>query len=1009
MSDKYKRNKITAAQALRVVKKNYGFEADLFALPGEVDFNFKLVSHGKSYLLKISRPSKDKSYFEFQNSIIQHLEKQKPQSPKIFPDLNGNLISETKDKNGQKRFVRLLSWIEGRPWSKVNPILDDLLFDLGKKAGSLSRALENFHHPQAHRQLDWDIAQAHWIKSHLNSLSPNHQKLFSPFLKRFDQIQKTYEKLRKAVVHNDVNDNNILVSENLIHPKVNAIIDFGDALYTQIINDLAITIAYGIMNKPDPLRAALPIVEGYHQSFPLQEKEIKLLYVLVGIRLLISLSKADINKELEPDNQYLLISQKPAQEALEKWAQINENLAHYSFRKACKWPAHPNEKAFTIWARKQKINLNNLFPDLQKNKVLALDMEIGSSWLGQETEFNDNEFMAYKIQSLHQKNPKKLAAGGYLEIRPLYITDAYKKEGNSGSEYRSTHLGIDFWAEAMTPIHAPFDGKIISVFNNNQYKDYGPTLILEHYTDDKIPFYTLYGHCSKSSLKLHKPGENIKKGELLAYIGRPNENGSWAPHTHFQLMLDRLGYEHDFPGVAFPKEVAVWKSICPDPNLFFKQAALQSKKKCNKNELIQYRKDHLGKSLSLSYDSPIKIIRGRGAYLIDEKGKKYLDTVNNVAHVGHEHPEVVRAGQNQMGLLNTNTRYLHENITNFAKELLSTFPEELSVVHFVNSGSEANELALRMASAYSKQKDIIAVEEGYHGNTNACIAVSSYKFDGKGGDGKPEYTHIVPLPDTYRGLYRGKNTAAQYAAHIQEQIENIQRKGRNVAAFICESIISCGGQIELPKGYLALAYKQIRKAGGLCIADEVQTGCGRMGSRFWGFQLHEVTPDIVSIGKPIGNGHPLAAVVCTKEVADAFANGMEYFNTFGGNPVSCAIGREVLRVVKQEKLQENALKVGSYLKTALSNLQKQFPILGDVRGQGLFLGFEFVDKNKNPLAGQADYLANRMKELGVLMSTDGKDHNVLKIKPPLVFSIKNADELIVRLKTVLNEDFMMNY
>jgi 4-aminobutyrate aminotransferase-like enzyme len=265
------------------------------------------------------------------------------------------------------------------------------------------------------------------------------------------------------------------------------------------------------------------------------------------------------------------------------------------------------------------------------------------------------------------------------------------------------------------------------------------------------------------------------------------------------------------------------------------------------------------------------------------------------------------------------------------------------------------------------------------------------------------------LPDAFRGKYRGANSGLQYANEVQKQIDHIQSKGRGVGAFIIEPIISCGGQIDLPEGFLAKAYEYTRSAGGLCISDEVQVGCGRLGKTFWGFQLHEVIPDIVTIGKPLGNGHPLAAVACTREVADKFANGMEYFNTFGGNPVSCAIGAEVLKTVKREKLQENALKVGSYLKEQLNHLSKEFPIIGDVRGEGLFLGIELVDTEMNPLEDQTDYLANRMKDYGILMSTDGPDHNVLKIKPPMVFSSANAEELIYYLKKVLVEDFMMTF
>ncbi|MCG8890851.1 aminotransferase class III-fold pyridoxal phosphate-dependent enzyme, partial [Tenacibaculum finnmarkense] len=420
----------------------------------------------------------------------------------------------------------------------------------------------------------------------------------------------------------------------------------------------------------------------------------------------------------------------------------------------------------------------------------------------------------------------------------------------------------------------------------------------------------------------------------------------------------------------------------------------------------KYRKQHLGKSLSLQYKTPIKMVRGAGQYLIDQFGNKYLDTVNNVAHVGHENYNVVKAGQNQMSLINTNSRYLHENINELAKELIETLPPELNVLHFVNSGSEANELAIRMAKAVTGEKDIIASEIGYHGNANMCIDISSYKFDGKGGNGAPEFTQIFPLVDSFRGRYRGENTAKKYAEEVQKCIDTIQEKGRNVGAFIIEPIISCGGQVELPTGFLSEAYQKIRKVGGVCISDEVQTGCGRMGKTFWGFQLHNVVPDIVTIGKPLGNGHPIAAVACTQKVAEAFANGMEYFNTFGGNPVSCAIATEVIRTVKRDKLQENALEVGEYLKSELKELSNQFPIIGDVRGQGLFLGVEFVDSQLNPLASQADYVAARMKNHGILMSTDGADHNVLKIKPPIIFTKENAEEVLFYLKKILKEDFM---
>jgi 4-aminobutyrate aminotransferase-like enzyme/murein DD-endopeptidase MepM/ murein hydrolase activator NlpD len=808
------------------------------------------------------------------------------------------------------------------------------------------------------------------------------------------------------VIHNDANDNNILVSTDLIDPEVLAIIDYGDAVFSSLVNDLAVAIAYAVMDKPDPLAAALPILRGYHASFPLQEAELEALHTLVAMRLVISVTKSAINKRQEPDNLYLLISEKSAWDLLEKWAAINPTLAYYHFRSACGFTAHPQQKAFQDWAQKNPVPLSVLFPTLNALDTTPVDLSINSTWIGGKHQFSDNDWMTAQLQRIQVQHPHSIIAGGYLETRPFYTTDAFKKEGLQGPEYRTVHLGVDFWLPAQTPVHAPFDGKVFCITHNDFDKDYGPTLILEH-PFDGVPFYTLYGHLTLTSLTLLKPGQSVQRGELIAYIGADTENGNWSPHLHFQCMLDLLGNTDNFPGVAFPQQLEVWSSICPDPNVFLQQKKLApALAALDPQHLLQERKKMLGRSLSLSYQAPLTIVRGDDVYLIDHRGQKYLDTVNNVAHVGHEHPQVVQAGQGQMALLNTNTRYLHPAIVELAEALLATFPPELSVVHFVNSGSEANELALRMAKTVTRQRDMIAVEVGYHGNTNACIEVSSYKFDGKGGSGAPEHTHIVPLPDAFRGKYRGENTGPAYAAHIQEQIDAIQAKGRNVAAFIGESIISCGGQIELPEQYLALAYAAVHSAGGLCIADEVQVGCGRVGSHFWGFQVHGVIPDIVTIGKPLGNGHPLAAVVCTPAVANAFANGMEYFNTFGGNPVSCAIGKAVLEVVKNENLQQHAWEVGNYLKNGLVELQKKYPIIGDVRGQGLFLGFELTDAQRQPLPEQTAYLANRMKMLGILMSTDGPDHNVLKIKPPMTFGFGHADDLINRLATVFAEDFM---
>ena len=589
--------------------------------------------------------------------------------------------------------------------------------------------------------------------------------------------------------------------------------------------------------------------------------------------------------------------------------------------------------------------------------------------------------------------------GGYGEIRPFYSTDSYKNEGNHGNRWRTQHLGTDFWIEADTPIHTFYDGVILSVSNNNQHLDYGYTVIVKHKIND-IEFYTLYGHLSSSCVGIVKEGQSIVSGEIIGHLGAMDENGGWPPHLHFQIMLDLLGNTTNFPGVAYPAHFDIWKSICPE--IPIKEAKSNAQKALSISDIKSKRAQYLAKNLSVSYHDPLHIVRGYRQYLYSADGRRYIDMVNNVAHVGHEHPHVVKSISQQVSVLNTNTRYLHDNLVNYAERLIEKSPDPLEVVFFVNSGSEANELALRLAKTYTAQKDVLALKVGYHGNSGGCVNVSSYKFEGKGGFSTPEHTHILSMPEIYHG---NGNDASHYSDEVRDMLTNMSRKP---AAFLSESIMSCGGQVVFPKGYLKQAYEYTRAQGGLCIADEVQTGFGRVGKHFWAFELQGVVPDIVTCGKPIGNGHPLGAVITTKAVADAFANGMEYFNTYGGNPVSCAAGMAVLDVIEQENLQEHALQLGDYFKKELNQLKEKFDIIGDVRGEGLFIGIELVKdrETKEPAEHEATYLVNRMRRLGILLSTDGPFHNVVKIKPPMCLEKKDVDDCIKYMNRVFHEDFM---
>ena len=427
-----------------------------------------------------------------------------------------------------------------------------------------------------------------------------------------------------------------------------------------------------------------------------------------------------------------------------------------------------------------------------------------------------------------------------------------------------------------------------------------------------------------------------------------------------------------------------------------------------KEAIIAARSRHLGRNLSLSFSEPLKIVRGAGTYLYDEYGNEYLDMVNNVCHVGHCHPRVVAAGAAQMAKLNTNTRFLHDHLVDYTERLLATLPDELSVAMFVNSGSEANELALRLAKTYTGSRELLVVDGAYHGNTNACVDASPYKFDGPGGEGAPDHVSKVLLPDTYRGSFRGTgdDVVRGYAADVERALNELKGEGRKPGAFICESLQGVAGQIIMPDGYLQAVYPMVRDAGGVCIADEVQVGFGRVGSHMWAFETQGVVPDIVTLGKPIGNGHPMAAVITTPEIADAFATGMEFFSTFGGNPVSCAIGMAVLDVIRDEGLQQNALETGNYLVQQLRDLQQEFELIGDVRGLGLFIGVELVTDRDTlePATRQTADLIEFLKTERIILSCEGPHHNVLKIKPPIVFSRDDADRFLKAIRAGLGRD-----
>ena len=410
-------------------------------------------------------------------------------------------------------------------------------------------------------------------------------------------------------------------------------------------------------------------------------------------------------------------------------------------------------------------------------------------------------------------------------------------------------------------------------------------------------------------------------------------------------------------------------------------------------DLLEARNRHISKSLSIGHGKPLHIVKGELQYLYADDGTRYLDLVNNVCHVGHCHPKVVAAGQQQMSVLSTNTRYVYDGLTEYISRLAATLPDGLDVGFMVNSGSEANELAVRLARAHTGANAMLVVDGGYHGNTSMLVQLSPYKFLGPGGEGVAEdWVHVVPVPDEYR------RKGIDYNQEIRDVISN----AGNVAGFLIEPMLSCAGQIPLPDGFLKTAQKYTNEAGGLLIVDEVQVGFGRVGTHMWAFENQDVIPDIVVLGKSIGNGHPMAAVFTTEKIASSLGE-MEWFSSTGGNPVSCAIGNAVLDVIEEEELLKKAEKLGRYFMAGLDKLQQKYPVIGDVRGRGLFIGVDFVSDSEtlHANAEEASRVVIEMRDRGVLLSIDGPLHNVIKIKPPMVLTKQDIDMTLDLLNDVL--------
>ena len=962
--------------ARELVESKFGIKGTASLLAGERNPNFLIESTSGTFVLKIHDAS-ELSQLEIQQLALTSLESLSNfQTPNFVPAKSNELLVDA----GNGKFARMLAWIPGELWS-ASETSESHKVALGRLIATVDNGLASVDVTKYRSVLDRPFG---WNALQMQSLADDVELIKDTELKQHVKlildrmINSTLSKvltLPHQLIHNDANDNNVVVHEG----SVVGLIDFGDLIYAPRVCGLAVGCAYQL-DARDPVASIYSIVRGYHEVAPLSPAELEVLFDLICLRVATSVVMAHRQLAANPDNEYLSVSQDFFQALLPALTSVSDRLSHYRLRNACGYEAHPDSRHVRQWLATTDAKISDVvMPPFAQAKKIWLD------WSGE----NKNIARSWDaIKAEMDAAGADVAIGHYCEDRNVYESDFFVDEGK---ESRTVHLAVDLFAPAGTPVYAALDGKVFLFHDNTAHLDNGPMIVLEHETDQGVKFHTLYAHLSRASLDGLSVGKEIKSGQQIATMGTEEVNVGWPPHTHFQLIMDLCDMAHDIWGVAAVSELPVWRSMCPNPNLILRiPEGTDVHAHMRTETLAQEREVVLSRALSLNFQKHLEIVSGKGAYLYDRDGGKYLDLVNNVAHLGHSHPRVVAAAHKQMLALNTNTRYWNQNAIEYARALAGTLPDPLSVVFFVNSGSEANDLALRLARTHTKANGMMVLEHAYHGHITSIIDISPYKFNGPGGEGCPDHVRVAPIPDAYKGTHRGEGSGEKYAADFASTLKTLDQP---LCAFISESIVSSGGQVPLAPGFLKQAFAASRAAGGLCISDEVQIGMGRMGKTFWGFELHDVVPDIVTIGKPLGSGHPLAAVVTTPEIAHSFMTGMEYFNTFGGNPVSAAIGQTVLDVIVDEALQRNALTTGNYLMNGVRELGKSMETIGDVRGSGLFIGVEFVTDRESQSPGTkiTKDLIEFARENGVFLSSDGPADNVLKIKPPMIIGTKEVD------------------
>ncbi|KQY45792.1 aminotransferase [Rhizobium sp. Root483D2] len=957
---------VNAGDASVLFAAHYGLSGPIVELGSQQDRNYRIDTENGRFVLKICRADYATLELEAQNAAMRHIAVKAgaPRVPRLVAASDGAEILFVTVR-GEAYQIRLLDYIDGQPLTQRKHLPVTTVAALGALGGKLALALADFTHPGLSRDLQWDLRNAAPVVSHLLSAVKDADRKarigreMDAAMRRLDGLKP---ELRQQAIHHDVTDDNVVSLPNDAGQLIpDGVIDFGDVIDGWLVADLAVTCASLLHHADGDPGIILPAVKAFHEVYPLNGAELRALWPLIVARAAVLVASSEQQLALDPDNAY-----------------VAGNIGHEReiFDVAVSVPSSVMEVAILQILGQPRdlqpvITGEQLLPEIDISRIAVLELNSqsalfdGVAW--PQPGLEDQLFLAASAEN----DGVSTRYGEYRLTRTALLSPAPAP---------TCALHVDLLLPAGTNVSAPFSG--ILKLTDGGLILLGRDAALHLAGIDALP----------------GPDDFIHPGQPLGLVaGPPGDNSV----LRVQLCRDK---ELVPPPFVPPDHAAAWLELCPSPArlLGFDCDAPVPESAA----LLSRRQSHFARPQKNYYETPPQIERGLREHMVDVEGRAYLDMVNNVTILGHGHPRLAGAVHRQWLRLNTNSRFHYASVADFSRRLAELAPDGLDTVFLVNSGSEANDLALRLAWAASGARNMLCLLEGYHGWSVASDAVSTSIADNPQAlTTRPGWVHPVMAPNTYRGPFRGEGSTAAYVEAVQPVLETLDRDGNGLAGFICECVYGNAGGIPLPPGYLKDIYARVRARGGVCIADEVQVGYGRLGHHFWGFEEQGVVPDIITVAKGMGNGHPLGAVITTRAIADALEEEGYFFSSAGGSPVSSVVGLTVLDIMRDEGLQENARSVGDHLKRRLQALGQRFPLVGAVHGMGLYLGLEFVRDRETlaPATAETAAICDRLLQLGVIMQPTGDYLNVLKIKPPLCLSKQSADFFADMLERVLSD------